>query len=219
MWTTIIENEKQKPYFKELEKFLEEEYARKEIFPKKAEIYQAFDLTPFDKVKVVIIGQDPYHDENQAHGLAFSVQKGIKVPPSLRNIYKELASDITFQVPNHGYLYSWAIEGVLLLNTILTVEAHKPLSHKKKGWEIFTDHILQELNKDDNPKIFVLWGNNAIKKEIYLTNSKHYIIKTSHPSPLSARHSFFGSKQFSEINNVLEKWGKDPINWQIKNDE
>lgn len=219
MWNEIINKEKNKPYFRELTSFLDMEYATKTIFPPKEKLYEAFTLTPFSKVKVVIIGQDPYHDFNQAHGLAFSVQKGVKIPPSLRNIYKELHSDLNFEIPTHGNLTSWARQGVLLLNTILSVEAHKPLSHKKKGWEVFTDHILQELNKDSSKKIFVLWGNNAIKKETLLTNPNHYIIKTSHPSPLSARHSFFGSNQFSEINNVLKKWNKEPIDYTIKNDD
>lgn len=218
MWTKIIENEKQKPYFKQLELFLENEYRSKTIFPKKEHIFHAFELTPFDKVKIVIIGQDPYHDEHQAHGLAFSVQKGVKIPPSLRNIFKELHSDLGCYLPEHGNLTSWAKQGVLLLNTILTVEAHKPLSHKNKGWETFTNHIIQELDKDKNPKIFVLWGNNAFKKEELITNSNHYIIKTSHPSPLSARHSFFGSKQFSMMNTILEEWKLPQINWQIEND-
>lgn len=219
MWNEIIKKEESKPYYQELMNFLDNEYNEKQIFPKREHIFEAFNLCPFDNVKVVIIGQDPYHDDNQAHGLAFSVQKGVKIPPSLRNIYKELNSDIGFDIPTHGYLKSWAEQGVLLMNTILTVEAHKPLSHKNKGWEIFTDHILQELNRDETPKIFVLWGAKAIKKEVLINNPNHYIIKTSHPSPLSARHSFFGSKMFSEINNVLILNNRKPIDYTIKNDE
>ncbi len=216
MWNKIIEKEQTKPYFKELMTFLDSEYQNKTIFPKREDIYNAFKLTPFEDVKVVIIGQDPYHDHNQAHGLAFSVLKGNKIPPSLRNIYKELHSDINFKIPNHGCLDHWATEGILLINTILTVEAHKPLSHKKKGWEIFSDHILQELAKDPKPKVFVLWGNNAIKKEILITNPNHLIIKTSHPSPLSARHSFFGSKMFSKVNEFLIDNKLEPINFQFE---
>lgn len=215
MWNEIIKKEQEKPYFRELKVFLDKEYSEKDIFPPRDEIYNAFDLTPFNNVKVVIIGQDPYHGENQAHGLAFSVLKGNRIPPSLRNIYKELHSDIEFEIPAHGYLNKWAEEGILLINTILTVEAHKPLSHKNKGWETFTNHILEVVNKDSKPKVFVLWGNNAIKKEVLITNPKHLIIKTSHPSPLSARHSFFGSKQFSKINSFLLENKIDPIDFTI----
>jgi uracil-DNA glycosylase len=218
MWKEIIKTEQDKPYFKELQIFLDKEYKDKEIFPKKEDIYSAFSLTPFHNVKVVIIGQDPYHGNNQAHGLAFSVLKGNKIPPSLRNIYKEMNNDIGFDIPNHGFLNEWAEEGILLMNTILTVEAHKPLSHKNKGWEIFTTHILEKINNDSNPKVFVLWGNNAMKKEVLLTNPKHLIIKTSHPSPLSARHSFEGSKMFSKINAFLIENRIKPIDFAITKD-
>lgn len=216
MWNDIIKREQNKPYFKELQSFIDEEYKTKTIFPKKEDIYNAFSYTQFSDVKVVILGQDPYHDYNQAHGLAFSVLKGNKVPPSLRNIYKELKSDLNIDSPSHGELSSWAKQGVLLLNTILTVEAHKPLSHKKKGWEIFTDTIISELNKDSTPKVFILWGNNAIKKEYLLSNPNHLIIKTSHPSPLAARHSFFGSKLFSKTNDFLYNKRRGRIDFQIK---
>ena len=216
MWNKIIEREQNKQYFKELQKFLNEEDIAKQIFPKKNDIYNAFKYTPFDNVKVVILGQDPYHNYEQAHGLAFSVLKGNKIPPSLRNIFKEYNSDLGYDIPTHGDLTKWSQEGVLLLNTILTVEAHKPLSHKKKGWETFTDVIIQELNKDNSPKVFVLWGNNAIAKEKLLSNPQHLIIKTSHPSPLSARHSFFGSKVFTKINKFLKSNYIEEIDFKIE---
>lgn len=216
MWSKIIKEEQGKQYFRNLQSFLDEEYKTKAIFPKIEDIYNAFTLCPYSNVKAVIIGQDPYHDYNQAHGLAFSVLKGNKIPPSLRNIYKELNNDLGIPVPLHGELTSWAKEGVLLLNTILTVEAHKPLSHKKKGWEIFTDSIIMRLNKDDQPKVFILWGNNAIRKEILITNSHHIILKSSHPSPLGARHSFFDSEVFSKTNKFLENNNRDTINFLIE---
>ncbi len=215
MWKKIIKEEQSKDYFKKLQSFIDEEYKTKTIFPKKEDIYNAFDLCLFANVKVVIIGQDPYHDFNQAHGLAFSVLKGNKIPPSLRNIYKELHTDLGLEVPNHGELTSWAKEGVLLLNTILTVEAHTPLSHKKKGWERFTDNIIMRLNKDDVPKVFVLWGNNAKKKNDFITNPHHLVIESSHPSPLGARHSFFNSKVFSRTNEFLIVNNRKPINYKI----
>ncbi len=215
MWNEFIQKEKQKEYYKKLTKFIENEYATKEVFPEYDKIFNAFNLCTFEDVKVVILGQDPYHDYNQAHGLAFSVQKGCKIPPSLRNIFKELHSDLGIEIPSHGDLTQWARQGVLLLNTILTVEAHKPLSHKNKGWEIFTDNVIRELNKDNKPKVFVLWGNNARKKASLIDNPRHMIIETSHPSPLGARHSFIGSKQFSKINGFLCKMGRDVIDFNI----
>lgn len=215
MWNIFIEKEQEKPYFKSLNKFINDAYETEKVFPKKTDLYNAFKLCPFEDVKVVILGQDPYHDFNQAHGLAFSVQKGCKIPPSLRNIFKELNSDLGIEKPKHGDLTSWATQGVLLLNTILTVEAHKPLSHKKKGWEEFTDNVIRELNKDNNPKVFVLWGNNAKKKSVLIDNPHHLIIQTSHPSPLGARHSFFNSNQFSQINKFLEKNKRSKIDFRI----
>lgn len=211
----IIKSEYQKEYFQSLMTFVDSEYQTKVIFPRKEDIYNAFLLTPFERVKVVILGQDPYHDFNQAHGLAFSVPDGVKIPPSLKNIYKELSSDLKVIPPTHGNLTQWAKEGVLLLNTILTVEAHKPLSHKNKGWEVFTDHIISELNKDIRPKVFVLWGNNAIKKKDLISNHNHLIIESSHPSPLSARHSFFGSRVFSRINTYLKETNQAEINFTL----
>ncbi len=214
-WNKIIKQEERKDYYKNLMTFVEKEYQTKVIFPSKKDIFHAFTLTPFQETRVIILGQDPYHDHNQAHGLAFSVQDGIKIPPSLRNIYSELLNDIGVLPPISGNLTSWAKEGVLLLNTILTVEAHKPLSHKNKGWETFTDTVIKELDLDDRPKVFVLWGNNAILKEELITNKKHLIIKSSHPSPLSARHSFFGSKVFSRVNQFLKETNQKQIDFTL----
>ena len=215
-WNEILKSEFDKTYFKSLMRFIDTEYKSKTIFPKKEDIFNAFNLCSFDNTKVIILGQDPYHNFDQSHGLAFSVLKGNKIPPSLRNIYKELKSDLGIYIPNHGDLTSWAKQGVLLLNTILTVEAHTPLSHSSKGWEQFTDEIINILNKDNKPKIFVLWGNNAISKSKLISNNHHLIITSSHPSPLSARHSFFGSNVFSRINDFLIKNKIDNINFEIK---
>lgn len=214
-WNIILEKEFEKTYFKELMLFIDNEYKTKIIFPKKEDIFNVFNYCPFSNVKVVILGQDPYHNFNQAHGLAFSVLKGNKIPPSLRNIYKELNADLAVDIPNHGELIKWANEGVLLLNTILTVEAHTPLSHKNKGWEQFTNEVINILNKDNRSKVFVLWGNNAISKSTLITNNNHLIITSSHPSPLSARHSFFGSKVFSRINDFLKKNNQLEIDFKI----
>jgi len=215
-WNTILDSEFQKDYFKELDNFIKNEYKTKTIFPIKEEIFNAFEMCSFSNTKVVILGQDPYHNFNQAHGLAFSVLKGNTIPPSLRNIYKELQSDLKISIPKHGELTSWAEEGVLLLNTILTVEYNRPLSHKGKGWEIFTNNIIEKLNNDNKPKVFVFWGNNAISKKKLITNRKHLVITSSHPSPLSARHSFFGSHVFSRINTFLKKTKQKEINFHIK---
>jgi len=215
MWSEFIKKEQKKEYFIKLQEFVDAEYKTKTIYPKKEDIYNAFNYSDFKNTKVVMLGQDPYHDENQAHGLAFSVQKGCKIPPSLRNIYKEMNNDLAIDIPLHGDLSSWAKQGVLLLNTALTVEAHKPLSHTKKGWEQFTDNVISELNKDNDPKVFVLWGNNAIKKELLITNPHHLVLCSSHPSPLSARHSFFGSKVFTKINDFLRKNSREIIDFKI----
>ncbi|QMS84277.1 uracil-DNA glycosylase [Candidatus Xianfuyuplasma coldseepsis] len=215
MWKEIIDREKKQPYFKEITKRVLDEYRNKTIYPPLDDIFNAFKLCEYDNVKVVIIGQDPYHNVNQAHGLAFSVKKGNPVPPSLKNIYKELHEDLGVPIPNHGELTSWAQQGVLLLNTILTVEAHKPLSHKLIGWDQFTDRIIQLLNDDPAPKVFVLWGNNAKQKRRFITNPNHLILSSSHPSPLSARYSFFGSRMFSKINQFLIKNQREPIDFTI----
>ncbi len=215
-WKDILKLEFGKEYYKKLDKFIQSEYKSKAIFPIKEEIFYAFEMCSFRNTKVVIIGQDPYHNFNQAHGLAFSVLRGNKIPPSLKNIYKELESDLEIKTPNHGELTSWAEEGVLLLNTILTVEHNKPLSHKGKGWETFTDTIIKILNQDDRPKVFVLWGNNAIAKKVLITNKHHKILTSSHPSPFSARYSFLGSRVFSNINAFLRKTNQTEISFKIK---
>ncbi|WP_434950739.1 uracil-DNA glycosylase [Shewanella sp. HL-SH4] len=216
-WPIFIENEQQQDYFIRLNQFLSEQQSmNKVIFPPKADIYRAFELTPVEKVKVVVIGQDPYHGEGQAHGLAFSVKSGVKVPPSLANIYKELAQDIAgFSIPSHGDLTHWAEQGLLMLNTVLTVEQSLAHSHAKAGWEVFTDHVLDYLNSLPQPLIFVLWGSHAIKKGRLITHEHHTILSGPHPSPLSAYRGFFGCGHFSKINQQLIKNGLKPIDWQV----
>jgi uracil-DNA glycosylase len=216
MWKEIIDHEKQQPYFKDLTKRVLKEYQTKTVFPPKEDIFNAFKLCPFHNVKVVIFGQDPYHNYNQAHGLAFSVLKGNPLPPSLRNIYKELYDDLGIEPARHGDLTSWAEQGVLLLNTILTVVAHQPLSHKNIGWDPFINRVIQLLDEDPTPKVFVLWGNNAKLKRRFLQNPNHLILSSSHPSPLSARHSFFGSNVFSNINKFLVEHNRTPIDFTVK---
>jgi len=214
-WKEILEIEFKKEYFKKLEKFIQSEYDSKSIFPIKEEIFNAFELCSFNNTKVIILGQDPYHNFNQAHGLAFSVLKGNKIPPSLQNIYKEIESDLGIAPPNHGQLTSWAEEGILLLNTILTVELNKPLSHKNIGWEKFTNNIISLLNNDSRPKVFVLWGKNALSKKRLITNEKHLILTATHPSPLSAYRTFFGCRHFSKINEFLKKTNQEEIDFKI----
>nr|WP_274383391.1 uracil-DNA glycosylase [Mammaliicoccus fleurettii] len=211
-WQEIFHNIKKEHDFSEMESFLEEEYQNKTIYPDRENIYQAFDLTPLDRVKVVILGQDPYHGPKQAHGLAFSVQPDAKFPPSLRNIYKELEEDIGCkrEIP---HLQDWANEGVLLLNTVLTVEAHKAHSHKDIGWEIFTDEIIKSVSRELDDVVFVLWGKPAQSKIKLIDTERHHIIQSVHPSPLSAYRGFFGSKPFSKTNEYLTSNGKDPIKW------
>lgn len=213
-WDNVLGNEFDKDYYHNLRHFLNSEYKNKIIYPRASNIYTALRLTPYSQTKVVILGQDPYHEENQAHGLSFSVNKGIKIPPSLINIYKELNDDLGCSIPNHGYLVKWAKQGVLLLNTVLTVEAHKANSHKDKGWEILTDKIIEELDKKDYV-VFILWGANARSKKALIHNPKHLIIESAHPSPLSAYNGFFGSKPFSKTNNYLISNNLEPIDWQI----
>lgn len=215
-WKKIIDEEKIKPYFVNLKKFLLEEYDKYNIYPKKGEIFKAFELTDFKDVKVVILGQDPYHQPFQAHGLCFSVNKGIKVPPSLVNIYKEINSDLGCNIPSHGNLTKWATQGVLLLNTIMSVRDSSPMSHSNKGWETFTDKVIQELNNDDTPKVFLLWGAPSRKKKTLITNPKHLILECAHPSPLSAYNGFFGCKHFSRANEFLKKNNREVIDWQIE---
>jgi len=216
-WFEVLKDEFEKPYMKSLKDFLQQEkQAGFTIFPKGSDIFNAFKHTPFEKVKVVILGQDPYHGVGQAHGLSFSVQKGVVPPPSLKNIYKELASEFPdFKTPSHGELTSWANQGVMLLNATLTVRAHTAGSHQNKGWEQFTDKVISELSAKRSGLVFILWGNYAKQKESLIDQSKHFIIKSAHPSPFSAYNGFFGSKPFSKTNEILVKEGKDPINWQI----
>ena len=216
-WDELLVDEFKKPYYLELREFLKEEYRTKVIYPNMYNIFEALKHTSYKDTKVLILGQDPYHGENQAHGLAFSVQPNVAIPPSLLNMYKELKNDIGCFIPNNGYLIPWADQGVLLLNTALTVRAHEANSHKGKGWEVFTDRIIKLLNDRNDPVIFVLWGANARKKKELIDSSRHYILEAPHPSPLSASRGFFGCKHFSKINEILISIGKTPIDWQINN--
>ena len=216
-WYDLLKDEFEKDYYKKLRTFLIEEYRHHTIYPNMYDIFNALNFTPYKDVKVVILGQDPYHGPQQAHGLSFSVQPDVKIPPSLVNIYKELHTDLGCYLPNNGYLKKWADQGVLLLNTSLTVRAGEANSHRNIGWGTFTDKIIELLNQRQNPIVFILWGNNAISKEKFITNPQHYIIKSVHPSPLSASRGFFGSKPFSKTNAFLIKNNKAPIDWQIEN--
>ncbi len=216
-WLTVLKDEFKKPYYKRLFDFVREEYKTKTIFPPADDIFNAYHFTPLSDVKVVIIGQDPYHDIGQAHGLCFSVKENVKIPPSLLNIYKELKDDLGCYIPNNGYLVKWAKQGVLLLNTVLTVRAHQANSHQNKGWEEFTDATIKALNKQDRPIVFLLWGTPAGKKAAMLDNPKHLVLKAPHPSPLSAHRGFFGCKHFSKTNDFLTKNGLNAIDWQIEN--
>lgn len=216
-WDNLLKDEFNKDYYLKLREFLINEYKTQIIHPSMYDIFNALKFTAYKDVKVVILGQDPYHGPNQAHGFSFSVKHGVKTPPSLRNIFKELNSDLGCYIPNNGFLEEWAKQGVLLLNTVLTVREGQANSHKGKGWEIFTDRIIELLNKRDEPIVFILWGRNAISKEAIITNPIHKIIKSVHPSPLSATRGFFGSKPFSQTNEFLKSINKDPINWQISN--
>lgn len=216
-WQELLKDEMKKEYYIKLRDFLEEEYRTQTIYPEMDNIFNALHYTSYKDTKVVILGQDPYHGPNQSYGLAFSVKPGVKTPPSLRNIYKELKEDLDCYIPNNGCLTKWAKEGVLLLNTSFTVRGGEANSHNRVGWEIFTDNIIKLLNEREDPVVFILWGNNAIKKEEFITNSKHHIIKSFHPSPLSASRGFFGTKPFSKTNDFLESIGKEPIDWQIEN--
>ncbi len=212
----IIEEESKKDYYKKLHEFVDKEYKTKTIFPPRKNIFFALQSTPYDKVKVVIIGQDPYHGVGEAHGMCFSVNVGVKVPPSLENIYKEINRDLGCKIPNNGYLYKWAKQGVLLLNSVLTVEKDKPASHKNKGWEIFTDKIIEEINKKDTPVVFLLWGNFAKEKAKLITNPIHLILTSSHPSPFSVKYGFEGCSHFSKTNEFLKRHSMEPIDWQIE---
>ena len=217
-WLACIKQEFTKPYYKELYTFVKHEYDTRIIYPPAEDIFNAFHFTPLSKVKVMILGQDPYHNENQAHGLSFSVLPTQKdIPPSLVNIYQELHDDLGCYIPNNGYLKKWADQGVLLLNTVLTVRAHQANSHQGKGWEQFTDAVIEAVNAQDRPIVYLLWGRPAQSKIPMLTNSKHLILKAPHPSPLSAYRGFFGCRHFSQANAFLEKNGIEPIDWQIEN--
>lgn len=217
-WQEILESEFQTAYYSQLREFLKQEYKNEIIFPKMHAIWNAFELTPYNDVKVVIIGQDPYHGDNQAHGLSFSVQKGIRIPPSLRNIYKELKDDLGIEPPNHGDLTSWAEQGVFLLNTVLTVRKSEAYSHRGKGWELLTDAVIRALNEREKPLVFILWGNASIAKKAFIDTTKHIVITSPHPSPLSAHRGFFGTKPFSRTNEALVELGEEPIDWKILNE-
>ena len=214
-WGPLLEGEFEKPYYQHFRKILKEEYQTRDIYPDQYDIFNALYLTPYNDVKVVIIGQDPYHGPGQAHGLSFSVKPGVTVPPSLQNIYKELKSDIGCYIPNNGYLVKWAKQGVLMLNAVLTVRAGNPNSHKGLGWEMFTDKVIETLNQRETPVIFILWGNFAQQKQQLITSSQHFIIKSPHPSPFSANRGFFGSRPFSRTNAILREIGLKEIDWQI----
>ncbi|NBG89304.1 uracil-DNA glycosylase [Isachenkonia alkalipeptolytica] len=214
-WQLLLEKEFKQDYYRKLQNFLREEYREYKVYPPKEDVYNALRLTAYQGTKAVIIGQDPYHGEGQAHGLSFSVRPGIKKPPSLQNIYKELQEDLGIPIPDHGYLKSWAEEGVLLLNTVLTVRKGEPYSHKNKGWERFTNHVISLLNQRKAPVVFILWGRHAQEKKKLVTNSWHYVLESPHPSPFSARKGFFGSRVFSRTNELLIKEGIDPIDWSL----
>ena len=212
-WLKPLEGEFKKPYYRQLYNKVVDEYKKYPIFPPSDEIFSAFKLTPLKDVKVVIIGQDPYHNVNQAHGLSFSVKPGVEIPPSLQNIYKELHDDLGCYIPNNGYLVKWANQGVLMLNAVLTVRAHEANSHKNIGWEQFTDEVIEIINKKEEPVVFVLWGNFAKTKKNLITNKKHLILEGAHPSPFSANRGFFGTKPFSQINKFLKENNIKEIRW------
>jgi len=215
-WLAVLGGEFEQPYMQNLKAFLAEEKAQgKVIYPHSSDWFNAFKYTPLNQVKVVILGQDPYHGPNQAHGLCFSVRPGVKTPPSLVNIYKELQSDLGIQPVNHGYLTSWAKQGVLMINAVLTVEQANAGSHQKKGWEQFTDKVIHVINEQLDGVVFLLWGSYAQKKAAFVDQNKHLVLKSVHPSPLSAHRGFFGNHQFSQVNNFLIQHGKQPINWQL----
>jgi len=218
-WDEILKEEFEKDYFVQLVERIQKEYKEKTIFPKQTEIFNAFRNTPYQDVRVVILGQDPYHGVNEAEGLSFSVKVGIRKPPSLVNIFKELHDDLGCSIPEYCSLLPWARQGVLLLNSVLTVEKDKPASHKGYGWENFTDEVIQQLNRREEPIVFILWGSFARSKKSFITNPKHFIIESAHPSPFSAYHGFFGSKPFSKTNQFLVSQGYEPIHWEIQTED
>ncbi len=215
-WDEILREEFQKDYYCKIRSFLKQAYAQTKVFPDMYDIFNALRYTSYRDTKVVLLGQDPYHGDGQAHGLSFSVKPGIAVPPSLKNIYKELQSDLGLRIPNNGYLVKWAQQGVLLLNASLTVEAYQANSHQNIGWQLLTDEIIRKLNERTDPVIFLLWGGNAKRKEGLITNPQHHILKAAHPSPLSAYNGFFGCKHFSRTNEILTSLNKQAIDWQIE---
>jgi uracil-DNA glycosylase len=216
-WASLLGDEFGKPYYQELRKFLKEEYRSRTIYPDMYDIYAALHLTGYEDTKAVILGQDPYHGPGQAHGLSFSVKPGVPAPPSLQNIFKELHDDLGCYIPNNGYLVKWAEQGVLLLNTVLTVRAHEANSHRGKGWEQFTDRVISLLNEREKPVVFILWGAPAQQKARFIDTSRHCVIRSPHPSPLSAHRGFFGSRPFSKANRFLREHGIEEIDWQIPN--
>jgi uracil-DNA glycosylase len=214
-WQPVLAEELAKPYFAKLQDFLIQERLSYTIYPPGKDVLSAFELTPYQQVNVLLLGQDPYHNENQAHGLCFSVKPGIKPPPSLVNIFKELRADVGCDIPKHGYLVQWAKQGMLMLNAVLTVRAHTANSHKNQGWETFTDAVINKVNEKSDPVVFVLWGGYAQKKLKLIDVHRHLVIQSAHPSPLSAHNGFFGSKPFSAINSALSAYGKPQIDWQL----
>lgn len=214
-WNKVLDGEFEKDYYLKLRQFLKAEYSSHTVYPNMYDIFNALKYTAFDDVKVVILGQDPYHGKGQAHGLCFSVQKGVEPPPSLKNIYKELNAELGLSIPSHGELTKWAKQGVLLLNTVLTVRESSPNSHKNCGWEIFTDNVIRRLNEREKPIVFLLWGANARAKTALITNPNHKIFTCAHPSPLSAYNGFFGCGHFAKTNEFLKSIGETPIDWQI----
>jgi uracil-DNA glycosylase len=213
-WRGVLAEEVGKPYFRQLAEYVAAERAEHQVFPPRGEVFSALESTPYHGVKVLLLGQDPYHDDNQAHGMCFSVKRGVKVPPSLRNVYKELGTDLGIPAPDHGNLQSWADQGVLLLNAVLTVRAHEANSHKGKGWETFTDAVIRAVNGQAEPVVFVLWGNYAKKKLPLIDTDRHVVVQGAHPSPLSAK-LFLGSRPFSHVDKALAELGRTPIDWRL----
>jgi uracil-DNA glycosylase len=217
-WSRVLAEEVSAPYYADLQAFLRQERRRWSVYPPADEVFAAFHLTPYDQVRVLLLGQDPYHDEGQAHGLCFSVRPGVKPPPSLMNIFKELRDDIGCRIPTHGHLAHWASQGVLLLNTVLTVRAHRAHSHRGKGWERFTDAVIRKLNQRRKPLVFVLWGRPAQQRAKWIDTARHAVVCAAHPSPLSAGRGFFGSKPFSAVNRALRSQGQEEIDWCLPED-
>ncbi len=214
-WYPWLQEEWQQPYFQKLAAFVHEQYQTHHVYPPKAQVFSAFEHCDYPDIKVVILGQDPYHQPGQAHGMCFSVRPGVPVPPSLQNIYKELHDDLGCRIPDNGYLMPWAEQGVFLLNTVMTVEESRPNSHAGQGWETFTDHVIAKINERQQPVVFLLWGRNARSKSLMIDHSRHLVLEAAHPSPLSAYHGFFGCRHFSKADAFLKEHGMKPIDWQI----